>query len=88
MYNVCINTEFKKSIIVNFEEMIELYPDSKDECRDIISLTESEFSKEIESVDEPQDAYYIIDCVNEDVAETIESYLESKFSQLEMELED
>ena len=88
MYNVCINSEFKKSIIVNFEEMVELYPDSEDECRDIISLTESKFSKEIESVDEPQDAYYIIDCVNEDVAETIESYLESKFSQLEMELED
>ena len=88
MYNVYVNEEARETVIVNFEEMIEDYPDTVDECEDIMLSVEEKFPNLVESVDEPQDAYYIVTCCDEDGAEEIEKYLESKFAQLQEELED
>lgn len=88
MYNICVNDEFRKSVIVNFEEIVDLYPDSIGECEDIMRLVEKKFAKIVDSVDEPQDGYYIVTCFNEDGAEEVEEYLENKFAQLEDELEN
>ena len=88
IYSVEVNEEAKETVIVNFEEMIEEYSDAVDECEDIMLSVEEKFPNLVESVDEPQDAYYIVTCFDEDSAEEIEKYLESKFAQLQEELED
>ena len=83
MYNINVNYEAKETVIVNFEEMMEEYPEYQDECEEIISSVEKKFSKVVESIDEPQDYYYVITCNNEDSAEEIEEYLEALFEELE-----
>ena len=60
IYSVEVNEEAKETVIVNFEEMIEDYPDAVDECEDIMLSDEEKFPNLIKSVDEPQDAYYMV----------------------------
>lgn len=88
MYNIFVNDDFEKSVIVCFEEMVNEYPDLIEDCEDILSSVKVDFSKGIESIDEPQDYYYVVTCCDEDVAGDVEAYLEERFSNLEEQLED
>lgn len=87
MYNVTVNYEKPNCVILNFEEMIEAYSDSLEYCEEIISSFERTFSHLKNSIDEPQDYYYIITCDSEEEASEVESYLDESFSNLEEKLE-
>ena len=54
---------------------------------EIISSFERAFSHLKNSIDEPQDYYYIITCDSEEEASEVESYLDESFSNLEEKLE-
>lgn len=88
MFNVGVNYENQKTVILNFEEMIEACPDILDRCEDAISIFKKKFNHLAESIDEPQDYYYVITCESEDEADDVEFYFENVFSQLEEELEE
>ena len=85
MYNVTVNYEKPNCVILNFEEMIEAYSDSLEYCEEIISTRDLVYLKN--SIDEPQDYYYIITCDSEEEASEVESYLDESFSNLEEKLE-
>lgn len=87
MYNVTVNYEKPNCVILNFEEMVEAYSDSLEYCEEIISLFKRDFSHLKNSIDEPQDYYYIITCDGEEEASEVESYLDESFSNLEEKLE-
>ena len=87
MFNVTVNYENQKCVVLNFEEMIEFCSDLLESCEEKISLFKKEFPHLKDSMDEPQDYYYIITCDTEEEAEKVESYLEEVFSSLEEKAE-
>lgn len=87
MFNVAVNYENQKCVVLNFEEMIEFCSDLLESCEEKISLFKKEFPHLKDSIDEPQDYYYIITCDTEEEAEKVELYLEEAFSSLEEEVE-
>lgn len=88
MYRTYINDETGTTVIVNFEEMMEEYPEYQDECEDIIKSVGKKFSDVVESIDEPQDYYYVISCSTEDDAEDVENYVIEAFNDLEENIDN
>ena len=86
MFRIEINNECEVQVIVNFEEMAEYNSDCIDNCVEAIYSITKNF-KEItkDNIDEPQDYYFTIECIDENQASNVEDFLNSSFEELEIE---
>ena len=86
MFRVEINNECEVQVTVNFEEMAEFNDECIDTCiKSIYSLTKNFAGITQNHIDEPQDYYYTIECIDENQASDVEDFLNSSFEELEIE---
>lgn len=82
MIYVNVNDESKTQVIVNLEE-IEACDECLEECQEVIDSLVSKFDIKRDSIDEPQDYYYTINCSSEEMAIEIEEYVSDIFDDIE-----
>ena len=89
MFTVTVNSEYEAQVIINFEEMVSFNEDCLDECIKAIYSVVKKFNDITnDHIDEPQDYYYTINCLDENQASNIEDYLYSLFEDIQDNLEE
>lgn len=86
MFRIEINSEYEVQVIVNFEEMAEFNDECIDNCIEAIYSVPRNFNGITKNhIDEPQDYYYTIECLDENQASDVEDFLNTSFEELEIE---
>ena len=91
MFRIEVCSEEKTQVYVSLSEFVEEYKDSYvydcyfDKCIDLIYHFEYKEGCEIEN---PDDSLYFVLCDSKELAEDVEEWLDSKFDDLETEIND